>query len=248
MDNRFRSYLAELIGAFLVVYVGAGVVCAFHLPDPWRPDVTGVALGEGLILAVVLSATTLVSEGCCNPAVTLTLYVFKRFERGHTLLLIVVQLIGAVLGGLALRLTFGDRVLIDARLGTPHLGAALLDHGRTTLSGCVAGVCLEAVFTAVLTLAVFVSLLDKRGPKLGGVLIGMAQVVAVLFGFYLTGGAANPARWFGTVIWQATVEPSIRWDDHMVYWAGPILGAMAAGLVYTTVIGLPKTATTERPK
>jgi glycerol uptake facilitator-like aquaporin len=241
MDSRVRSYLAELIGAFLLVYVGAGTVCAYHLERPLRLEVVGVALAEGFILAILLSATTLISEGCCNPAVTLALYVFKRFDGLRTLQLIAVQLMGAVLGGLAVGLTFDQGVLTAARYGTPHLGDALLSTERTiTLAGCITGVCLEALFTAVLTLAVYVSLIDARGPRLGGVLVGMAQSVAVLFGFQLTGGAANPARWFGPLVWQATLPQGIRWGDNMVYWAGPILGAVLGAVVYAMVIGLPR--------
>jgi aquaporin Z len=247
MDSRLRSYLAELIGSFLLVYVGAGTVCAFHLPSPWRLEVTGIALAEGFVLAVLLSATSLVSLGCCNPAVTLTLYIFKRFDRAQTFFLIVAQLLGAVLGGLAVRLTFATQVLVDARGGTPHLGASLLADNAVTLGGRVAGVCLEALFAALLTLAVFVSLIDKRGPQVGGVLVGMAQAVAILFGFYLTGGAANPARWFGTVVWEATLPKGINWDDNMVYWAGPVAGSLIAGLIYAAVIGPPQKAT-ERPR
>jgi glycerol uptake facilitator-like aquaporin len=72
----------------------------------------------------------------------------------------------------------------------------------------------------------------------------MAQIAIVLFGFHLTGGCANPARWFGSAIWQlslssgpATVRPMA---DHLVYWVGPIVGALAGGVFYTAVILPPE--------
>jgi glycerol uptake facilitator-like aquaporin len=242
MDSRLRSYLAELLGTFVLVYVSAGAVCAFYLPIGWKPEVTGIALAQGCVLAILVSATSLISEGCCNPAITLTLYVFRRFERTQTLLLIGAQLFGAVVAGLALCLTFSADALADAHFGTPHLGLAFVKSGNVPdLGALVTGVALEAFFTALVTFAVFVSLIDKRGPKVGGVLVGMAQVVVVLFGFYLTGGSANPARWLGPWSAQLALRPTLRWDDHMVYWAGPALGALAGALVYTSVIGLPET-------
>ena len=66
----------------------------------------------------------------------------------------------------------------------------------------------------------------------------MAQAAVILFGFHLTGGCANPARWFGTAVWRATVPPEGTriWADHPVYWAGPILGALVAGLVYRSLL------------
>jgi MIP family channel proteins len=243
MDTKLRAYLAEFLGTFVLVYVGAGVVCAFHLPtNPLRLEVTGIALAEGFALAILLSTTYLVSGGCLNPAIALMLYVYKRYDRGQLILLIAVQLLGAVLAGLALRLTFADGVLIQARFGTPHLRPPLLVDNTVTLSGRFAGLCLEIFFTALLTVSVFVSLVDQRGPRVGGMLVGMAQVVVILFGFYLTGGAANPARWFGPVLWEATLpgRTGNPWDDHMVYWAGPIVGALVGALLYSAVIGPPE--------
>jgi MIP family channel proteins len=241
MDTRLRAYLAEFLGTFVLVYFGAGVICAFYLPsNPLRVEVTGIALAEGFALAVLLSTTYLVSGGCLNPAIALMLYVYRRYDRTQLIFLIAVQLLGAVVAGLALRLTFTDAVLVPARFGTPHLMPSLLVEGSVALSSRFTGVCLEILFTALLTVAVFVSLVDRRGPQVGGVLVGMTQAAIILFGYYLTGGAANPARWFGPLVWQATLPGGIRWDDHMVYWAGPILGALVGALLYSAIIGPPE--------
>ena len=253
MDRNLRSSFAEMLGTFLLVYVGAGTVCAFYLPasSTWHPEVTGIALAEGSILAILLTCTTLISDGCCNPAITLMLYVFKRYDLGRTVTLIVVQLLGAVLAGLCLRLTFSDAVLMPARLGTPHLTEALMPlvDGKPTITmGSVfSAVLLEAFFTAVVTLAILASLVDKRGPRVGGVLVGMAQMLVVLFGFYLTGGKTNPARWFGPVIWQATLPTGIQLADNTVYWAGPIVGALGGAIVYSALFGLPERRTDASP-
>jgi glycerol uptake facilitator-like aquaporin len=127
-------------------------------------------------------------------------------------------------------------------MGTPHLKALLAD-GRITLSGLVSGVLLEALFTFIVTLAAFATLIDKRAPRLGGFGMGLAQVAVVLFGFHLTGGAANPARWFGPAMWQlslgslGTARPL---GDHVVYWVGPILGALGAAVLYVLLILPPE--------
>ena len=78
MDPKLRMYLAELIGTFLLVLIGAGTVCAAQLTSEPALDVTGMALAEGFALAVVLSVTLPLSTGCVNPAVTLMLWVFRR--------------------------------------------------------------------------------------------------------------------------------------------------------------------------
>ena len=62
---------------------------------------------------------------------------------------------------------------------------------------------------------------------------------ATLVGTPLTGAALNPARWFGTVIWEMSIE-SLQaqgpFRDQVIFWFGPIAGALLAGLVYTTVL------------
>jgi glycerol uptake facilitator-like aquaporin len=64
-------------------------------------------------------------------------------------------------------------------------------------------------------------------------------MAVILFGFHLTGGAANPARWFGPAVWQLSLGdlPTARpLADHVVYWLGPIFGALAGSIFYTMVL------------
>jgi glycerol uptake facilitator-like aquaporin len=75
-------------------------------------------------------------------------------------------------------------------------------------------------------LAVFGTAIDARGPRLGGLVIGLVVTMDVFAGFRLTGAAMNPARAFG----PALVDNF--WSDHLVYWIGPIIGAVVAALVY----------------
>jgi glycerol uptake facilitator-like aquaporin len=246
MDTKIRTWLAEMVGTYLVVLAGAGTYCAAYLTGdtPFRTlgDVLGVALATGLALAVAVTVCVPLSVAACNPAITLALWVTRKLELGQALLLGGVQLLGGFLAGLSLRLMFTDAVLAPARMGVPRLGALLPADGTLSFGSIAAGVSLEALFTFLITLAVYSTLIDPRGPRLGGLLVGLAQVVAVLFGFHLTGGAANPARYFGPALWQLSV-PSIERPlaEHAVYWAGPLAGALAGCIFYTSVLTPPET-------
>jgi glycerol uptake facilitator-like aquaporin len=251
MDIKVRMYLAELFGTFVVVFVGAGTLCATYLPasDPRFYTVGGitlaVALAEGFALAAVVSSICYLSVACCNPAIALGLWVCRRLEFAPMALLVAAQLFGALLAGLALRSVFAN-LPAEARLGTPHLKALLDPEGVVTLAGLTTGVALEALFAFLLTVTAFATLLDRRAPNLGGVPVGLAQVAIVLLGFHLTGGAANPARWFGPAVWQLTLNlPStIRpFADHAVYWVGPVLGALAGCAFYNLVLAPPEAGT-----
>ena len=243
MDTTYRTYLLEAVGTYLVVLVGAGTLCTTFLnPLSQVGGATlAVALAEGLTLAAVLSWTTLVSPGCCNPAVVLSLWLTSKKQLAEALGLILAQLGGAFLAGCSVRFLFIDQVLTDARLGTPHLKAVLATDGSLTLAALTTGFLLEALFTALVTLSVLTTILHPRRPQVGGLIVGLTQVAVILFGFHLTGGAANPARWFGPALWQWSVSGiEAPLAQHAVYWAGPAVGAMLATVVYSRWIAGPE--------
>jgi aquaporin Z len=252
MESKVRIVTAELIGTFCLVVLTGGAVCAAHLPpdaDGPRIDLWAIALANGCALAVLLTLCTSISEGCLNPAITLVLWVCRRLDGWQTVSLIVAQLAGSLLAGLALRFVFPERALFLSRLGTPHLGRQLLGEGDiVTWRGIFIGVGVEALATFVLTVVIFFTILDRRAARVGGLYAGLAQAALTIFGYSLTGSAANPARWFGPAVWQLSVQPwntAAPFADNMVYWTGPIVGALLAGLLYTTILspaGKPREA------
>jgi glycerol uptake facilitator-like aquaporin len=248
MDFKLRPYLVELLGTFVLVFVGAATLCASYRPESGQPrlDLAGVALAEGCALAAALTFTTLDGPGgCLNPAFTLMLWVCKRLDGRRVVAFIAAQLAGAALAGLVVRQSFGDLILAGARLGTPHLKPFAETGREVPFSGIVAGIGLEAVFTAVVAFAVFATLIDPRRPRQGGVGVGIAQAAVVLCGYNQTSGCANPARWFGPAVWQTTV-PALRtalpspFVDHTVYWVGPVIGALLGGVLYSSLVLPPE--------
>src|SRR5437867_3502463 len=62
-----------------------------------------------------------------------------------------------------------------------------------------------------------------------GFAIGLTITIDILMGGPLTGAAMNPARWFGPAI------VAQFFDNWYVYWIGPFIGAIVAGLLYANV-------------
>lgn len=245
MDAKFRSYLAELLGTFIVVLVGAGTVCASALTSP-PLSVTVPALAEGFTLAIVLTVTFYVSTGCLNPALTIMLWVFKRLDNAQVGWLVLMQFLGAALAGLVLRLMFQTDVFAVMHGGAPQLAAFHPAHESMRMPQLVSGTAFELFLTCLVALAAFATLFDRRAPRLGGLMVGLAQAVAVLFGARFTGGSANPARWFGPALWQATVPDAgtPNWlADTVIYVGGPILGALLAAVLYVNLILPPEKGT-----
>jgi MIP family channel proteins len=242
--NLMRAYFAELIGTFALVFIGAGAVCVNHMTKDvdMRPGLVGIALAQGLILAVALSVTLHTSGGYLNPAVTLTFWSFNRLDTAKMAWYIGAQLLGAVLAGLALYMTFSEQVLRESRLGTPHVNPEAFGFKDSSpgMDVIITGTGIELALTFFLVLAIFGTILDPRGQRTAGLMVGLALAADTLMGFPLTGAAANPARWFGTVFWERLVPertPSLSpFADMFVYVAGPIVGALLAGLVYYKLV------------
>jgi glycerol uptake facilitator-like aquaporin len=263
MDRNFRPYLVELVGTFAVVFISAGAVCVNALATvPWasqqsssnlvivqpEPGLIGIGLAYGLIYAVALAVTLPSAGGFLNPAVPLALWVFKRMDTGKAVGLTAVQLLGAAIAGGLLRLVFSFRedILSDAHLGTPHVSVRMFAAGVTPKM-LLSGIGMELVLTFILVFILYATLIDPRAPRWfgpghrrwGALWAGLFIVAATIVGSSLTGAALNPARWFGTVIWESTI-PSLQaqrpFQDHVVYWFGPIAGALLATVLYNTLL------------
>jgi len=206
----WRKLVAEAVGTFTLIFVGAGSIVL-------GGSLVAVALAHGIAIAVMVAIMGHVSGALFNPALTLGLWVTRRMDHLNTVAYIGSQLGGASLGALALVLLYPEALREASNLGTPVLGSGV---------SFAQGVGIEALLTVFLMLAVFGTALDSRGPNLGGFGIGLVITMAVLAGGPLTGAAMNPARALGPALLTGT------WDDHLIYWIGPIIGAVLAALLY----------------
>jgi MIP family channel proteins len=226
MDRKLRAALvAEAVGTCLFFIVGAGSIVLGTVAPP-GPDLLGVALAHGLVLAVLVSSLGAISGGHFNPAVTFALWIGGRIDAPKAVLYVIAQLIGAVVAGGALRLTFPDA------WQATHIGVTALAAGVSPLTG----IGLEAIMTVVLVLAVYGTAVDARGPKIGGLAIGLAVTADILVGGPVTGAAMNPARWFGPAV------ASGFFDNALVWIVGPLLGAALAAIGYRWLLSEEATA------
>jgi MIP family channel proteins len=202
-----------------------------------------VGLASGLMYAAALAVTLPAAGGYLNPAVTITLWVFKRLDGVKTVALIVMQFLGAILAGLALWALLGFRkdLVMASHLGTPQFNVEVF--GGTTIWPLLKGIVTELIASFLLMFAIFGTVLDPRGKiwagswanRLAPLWIGLTLAALTLFAFRLTGAALNPARWLGPAIWDSITNVH-TFDVHAVFWVGPIAGCLIAGWVYTALI------------
>ncbi|MFA5191862.1 MAG: aquaporin [Verrucomicrobiia bacterium] len=213
-----KACLAEMFGTFALVFISVG---AIHNANHQQMDLLGIALAYGLATAAMVSATVAVSGGHLNPAISFAAFLAGRMGFAQTARYILAQLAGAALAGYLCVTVFSTGVVSAA---TPNLG-------KDVSMG--AAILVEATLTFLLTFVMFGTVMDVRGPKIGGLGVGLVVAGGVLFGQPLTGAAMNPARVFGTAI------VSGHFANHAVYWIGPMLGALLVGVIYGRFLILP---------
>lgn len=220
MNGLTKKYLAELVGTFILCFIGAGAIVSDTLFN--GVGLLAIAVAHGLALSVAVSGTMNISGGHINPAVTIVMLVTGRISLGNATAYIVSQLIGAVVAGIAVMTIFqaipgGGEAITTTGLGTPMPGSGV-SIGTVLLT--------EIVLTFMLTFAVFSTAVDSRSPQIAGFGIGLTLAASILIGGPISGASLNPARTFGTGLIGGV------WSMHWVYWVGPIVGALIAGMLY----------------
>jgi aquaporin Z len=220
MENNSKKLLVECLGTCIFFFIGAGAIITNQFSNG-AVGLLGIALAHGIILSVMISAFGSISGGHFNPAVTFGVMVAGRIPVSLGLQYVLVQLIGGVAAGLLLHFVFPSELCASVHLGTPAVASGV---------SLGTAVFLEAILTFALVTSVFGTAIDPRAPKIGGFGIGLTVLVGILVAGPFTGASMNPARTFGPGLVAGF------WENHWVYWVGPLLGGGLAGLVYENFI------------
>lgn len=218
----WRATVAEFIATLLFVFLGAGTVVVtggLLKEELTSARLVAIALAHGFAIALLVAATAKVSGGHINPAVTFGALLTGKIGLPNAIAYWVAQLVGAVVGAILLK-----AVIPAAAQG--NLGAHGLGAGVTAGGGLVA----EIVLTFALVFVVFAVAMDPKGlGHLAPAAIGLTVLVDHLFGVPVTGASMNPARSFGPALVAGA------WENHWVFWVGPLVGGGLAALVYEFV-------------
>ena len=220
MSSLARRAIAEMIGTGMLVFFGCGAVIMTNY-DGAKYGLFGIAMVHAFVLAVAITATMGISGGQLNPAVTLALLAIKRMTPSDAFIYIASQLVGALVAAMLVKTLLPDNVGRVLAYGTPML------HSSVTLTQ---GIMLEALITFVLMSAVMGTIVGADPPRFGGFLVGLSLIPSIMVAGVLTGAAANPARAFGPAVIAGAFTAQIVW------WIGPILGAVIAALLWDKVL------------
>jgi aquaporin TIP len=215
---------AEALGTFGLVFVGAAVVVVNGGFPNSGIGLIGIAFAHATVLSVMITATMTVSGGHLNPAVTIGLLLGRRIDPLSAAGYIAVQLAAACLAALLVKLLLPAPAVRNAMLGVPVIASSV------SLGQAIG---IELVLTFFLMSAVFGTAVSPDAPRVAGFGIGLVLLFDILVGGPLTGAAMNPARAFGPAVISG------EWVGQLVYWIGPIVGALLAAVLWEFLL-LPK--------
>jgi glycerol uptake facilitator protein len=220
MHTMAQRLSAEFLGTFALVFFSAGAICADQfMHNPAGGGLLGIALAQGLAVAVLYTALARMSGGHFNPAVSIGFWVTKRFSTLEVAAYWLAQLVGATAAAFLLKAILLDDAWRPVALGTPDLAR---DFSR------LPAMSMEAIVTFFLML-VFLGVsapADGEPRPAAGFAVGLTYSIGILVASPFTGAALSPAREFGPAL------AASHWANWGVYWVGPLAGAFAGGLIY----------------
>ena len=206
-SQEWRRLFSELLGTFALVLVAAG---GGLLHAKGQISLAAAVVAPGLMVTAIILFMGAVSGAHLNPAVSLAFALRRDFPWKRVPGYIVIQLIGATLACLFLRLVFGD---------TQHLGATLPGPGYKSWQALL----MEIVLTTLLVSVILGT--ASAAQNVGAIAaLGVGGYIALagLWAAPVSGVSMNPARSFGPAL------VSGDWTSYWVYVAGPIAGALIA--------------------
>ncbi|KAF6016817.1 hypothetical protein EB796_024881 [Bugula neritina] len=222
--NVYRATLAEFLGVMFLVIIG----CASPYGER-TIDHTRISLSFGMSVATIVWVINNVSGGHINPAVTLAMLVTRKITMVRCILYIGAQMAGAIIGILILKGLICNWQLAyytREQLNITECGLALNTLGKEVSPGQGFGV--EVLITFMLVMTVFATCDQSRTDLHGSgpLAIGLAVTIGHLGFIEITGASMNPARSFGPAVVLGD------YTNQWVYWVGPFVGAILAGVVY----------------
>ena len=219
-----KKYLAELVGTFVLTFLGCGTAVALGCGTD-TASIVGTAMAFGL--SVVAMAYTIGGISGChiNPAITLGVFLSGRMSAKDCGMYMLFQVIGAILAAAALAgivgTAVGDLVITTAT------GANACSYGTTN------GLIVEIVLTMLFVLVVLGATSKTNGAtnNLAGLAIGLSLILIHLVGIHFTGTSVNPARSIGPALFEGGQALNELW----VFIIGPFVGGALAALIWKVI-------------
>jgi glycerol uptake facilitator protein len=253
------EFVGEVLGTFLLVFFGCGSVCTAVTTGAFV-GVFQVAIVWGLGIATAIYLTGGLSGAHLNPAVTISLAVYRRFPTRKIGPYIAAQMLGAFLASAVLFVIFSNAIgsyekahgIVRGQPGSeasamvfgeyfPNpAGKPLTDEARSIMPHWQAFAA-EVIGTGVLLL-VILGVTDERNVSFPKILtapaIGLTVTLLISILGPLTMACFNPARDLAPRIFSSlTGWGMVPFQANgagwlTVYCIAPVIGGLLGGFIY----------------
>ena len=232
--------LAEFLGTLVLILFGNGVVAMEVLFN--KGGYTNITLGWGLGVTMGIYIAGRTTGAHLNPAVTLTLAVFRGFPWKKVVPYTLVQTAGAFVAAAIVFWNYHPQFLkIDPALDhTAGIFTTFPAFPQLPMAGLLD----QTIGTALLLLMIF-AITDERntppGANMTPLMVGLVVVVIGMAFGGMHGYAINPARDFGPRLFTvvAGFKNNGLTDGAATFWVpivGPLLGGLIGGGIYDSLI------------
>ncbi|GAA5904004.1 uncharacterized protein JCM6883_002052 [Sporobolomyces salmoneus] len=246
-----REPMAEFLGTMTLVVLGIGADCQTKISAESSTN-TYFVWGFAVMISVYIAGG--ISGGHTNPAVTISLAIFRGFPWKMVPRYILAQVLGAFVGALMIYgnykraiHSYDPNMLIHASADPPLNASATLfftapaaQVGTTPL-----GFAQEILAGGILMIAVL-ALGDENnappGAGLGAIVLGFVVVAIGMSNGWVSGYAINPARDIGPrfALWAIGYGTKV-WTHDDCWWIfgpllGPLVGSIGGCLAYDLLI------------
>ena len=234
-----QIFLGELIGTFILVYIGCGSV-ALAVVYEFLTSIYEVALcwTIGVILGIYSSSK--LSGAHLNPAVSAAFLVDKQISPKSFIVYLLAQFIGAFTAGLTLFLIIQKDIIIFSTKTACIFGEYFPNPTYDNFDWVTLPIAMLTEFTAtfILVYLIFVIVSLRKINKLSPTLIGITVGILICISAPYTQCCMNPARDLGPRIvsyffgWEKLAFSFNETGWFTVYILSPMLGGVLGALTY----------------
>ncbi|CAB4384927.1 uncharacterized protein OCT59_005534 [Rhizophagus irregularis] len=245
---RFKEPFAEFLGTFILVAFGVGAIAQTVLSKGATGNWITIALGFGLGLTLGIAVSGHYSGGHLNPAVTITLAIYRKFPWVKVPIYITAQVLGAFVAAAVIYLNYVPAIYNFAGDKRDVIGAnatagifATYPQPFMSIGGAFFSEALGTFFLLLVILAVT----DERNVPttriVAPITIGLTlTAIAISLGFE-TGFSLNGARDFGPRLFTFFIGYGVEvFTAYKFYFwvplVAPIVGGLVAGFVYDSLL------------
>uniref|UniRef100_A0A1D1XW34 Aquaporin-9 n=1 Tax=Anthurium amnicola TaxID=1678845 RepID=A0A1D1XW34_9ARAE len=245
---KFKEPFAEFLGTFILVTLGVGSIAQAVLSKGLNGNWITIALGFGLGLALGIAVSGTYSGGHLNPAVTITLAVYRKFPWIKVPIYITAQTLGAFVGAAVIYINYVaaiDNYAGDIRSVTGDKATAGIFATYPQPFMSIGGAFFSEALGTFFLLLVILAITDERNVPTARIVtpitIGLALTAIAISLGYETGFSLNGARDFGPRLFTFLVGYGIDvfTASSFYFWipiVAPIVGGLVAGFVYDSLL------------